>query len=75
VTRHILNIINKQNNSIAQKMTTLTIRQNFHEEVEAAINRQINMELRASYVYQSMVCLKKKLTFLLKDFLALFIPC
>jgi ferritin heavy chain len=33
---------------------SLTIRQNFHEEVEAAINRQINMELRASYVYQSM---------------------
>jgi len=27
------------------------IRQNFHEENEAAINRQINMELRASYVY------------------------
>ena len=31
------------------------IRQNFHEEVEAAINRQINMELSASYVYMSMV--------------------
>jgi ferritin heavy chain len=31
------------------------VRQNFHSEVEAAINRQINMELRASYVYQSMV--------------------
>jgi ferritin heavy chain len=30
------------------------VRQNFHEEVEAAINRQINMELYASYVYQSM---------------------
>ena len=30
------------------------IRQNFHEETEAAINRQINMELYASYVYQSM---------------------
>ena len=46
-------------------MTTLTIRQNFHEEVEAAINRQINMELRASYVYQSMVCFQKKINFLL----------
>jgi hypothetical protein len=32
------------------------IRQNFHAEVEAGINRQVNMELRASYVYQSMVC-------------------
>jgi len=29
-------------------------RQNFHEETEAGINRQINMELYASYVYQSM---------------------
>jgi len=29
-------------------------RQNFHEESEAAINKQINMELYASYVYQSM---------------------
>jgi len=32
------------------------IRQNFHEKVEAAINKQINMELFASYVYQSMAC-------------------
>ena len=30
------------------------IRQNFHEECEAAINKQINMELYASYVYLSM---------------------
>jgi len=30
------------------------IRQNFHENVEGAINRQINMELTASYVYMSM---------------------
>ncbi|WAR26039.1 FRIS-like protein [Mya arenaria] len=29
-------------------------RQNFHQESEAGINRQINMELYASYVYQSM---------------------
>jgi len=29
-------------------------RQNFHVESEAGINRQINMELYASYVYQSM---------------------
>lgn len=31
------------------------IRQNYHEESEAAINKQINMELYASYVYMSMV--------------------
>ncbi|KAL8591509.1 hypothetical protein ACOMHN_000524 [Nucella lapillus] len=30
------------------------VRQNFHEECEAAINRQINLELYASYVYMSM---------------------
>jgi ferritin heavy chain len=30
------------------------VRQNFHIETEAAINRQINMELYASYVYHSM---------------------
>nr|6KZY_A Chain A, Ferritin [Tegillarca granosa]6KZY_B Chain B, Ferritin [Tegillarca granosa]6KZY_C Chain C, Ferritin [Tegillarca granosa]6KZY_D Chain D, Ferritin [Tegillarca granosa]6L55_A Chain A, Ferritin [Tegillarca granosa]6L55_B Chain B, Ferritin [Tegillarca granosa]6L55_C Chain C, Ferritin [Tegillarca granosa]6L55_D Chain D, Ferritin [Tegillarca granosa]6L55_E Chain E, Ferritin [Tegillarca granosa]6L55_F Chain F, Ferritin [Tegillarca granosa]6L55_G Chain G, Ferritin [Tegillarca granosa]6 len=29
-------------------------RQNFHVESEAGINKQINMELYASYVYQSM---------------------
>jgi len=29
-------------------------RQNFHEDLEAGINKQINMELYASYVYQSM---------------------
>lgn len=30
------------------------IRQNFHQECEAALNRQINLELYASYVYLSM---------------------
>jgi ferritin heavy chain len=30
------------------------VRQNFHADSESAINAQINMELRASYVYQSM---------------------
>ncbi|XP_021483999.1 ferritin, mitochondrial [Meriones unguiculatus] len=30
------------------------VRQNFHPDAEAAINRQINMELYASYVYLSM---------------------
>lgn len=29
-------------------------RQNYHEESEACVNRQINLELYASYVYQSM---------------------
>ena len=35
-------------------MSVSQVRQNFHEETEAAINAQINMELTASYVYQSM---------------------
>jgi len=30
------------------------IRQNYHEDCEASINKQINMELYASYVYLSM---------------------
>lgn len=31
------------------------VRQNYEEACEAAINRQVNMELYASYVYLSMV--------------------
>jgi len=31
-----------------------TVRQNFHQESEAGINKQINLELYASYVYLSM---------------------
>lgn len=30
-------------------------RQNYHEESEAGINKQINLEMYASYVYLSMV--------------------
>jgi ferritin heavy chain len=35
-------------------MSVSKIRQNFHEDVEAMINKQINMEFYASYVYLSM---------------------
>ena len=35
-------------------MSSSVIRQNFHEASEAAINKQINMELEASYTYQAM---------------------
>lgn len=31
------------------------LRQNYHRECEGAINKMINMELYASYVYTSMV--------------------
>ena len=33
-------------------------RQNYHEQCEAGINKQINLELYASYVYMSMVRLR-----------------
>merc|ERR1712150_469314 len=36
------------------KMSASQCRQNYHTESEAGINRQINMELYASYCYQSM---------------------
>lgn len=35
-------------------MSVSIVRQNFHAESEAGINKQINLELYASYVYQSM---------------------
>ena len=36
-------------------MSVSRVRQNYKEECEAEINRQINMEFYASYVYLSMV--------------------
>uniref|UniRef100_A0A8C5YWC6 Ferritin heavy chain n=1 Tax=Marmota marmota marmota TaxID=9994 RepID=A0A8C5YWC6_MARMA len=33
------------------------VRQNYHQDSEAAINRQINLELYASCVYLSMTCI------------------
>merc|ERR1711994_978192 len=41
------------NNNINIKMSS-RIRQNYHEECEALINKQVNMEMYASYVYLSM---------------------
>eukprot|EP00745_Piridium_sociabile_P026352 TRINITY_DN41_c0_g2_i1.p1 TRINITY_DN41_c0_g2~~TRINITY_DN41_c0_g2_i1.p1 ORF type:complete len:171 (+),score=53.25 TRINITY_DN41_c0_g2_i1:285-797(+) len=35
-------------------MSTSQCRQNFHSESEAGVNRQVNMEMYASYCYQSM---------------------
>ena len=39
-------------------MAVSKIRQNYHEDCEALINKQINMEFYASYVYLSMVSIK-----------------
>ena len=38
-------------------MSQSKVKQNFHSDSEALINKQINMELYASYVYLSMVML------------------
>ncbi|KAL4553820.1 hypothetical protein GN956_G26031, partial [Arapaima gigas] len=35
-------------------MSTSQIRQNYHRDCEAAINRMVNMELFAHYTYLSM---------------------
>merc|ERR1712112_7539 len=40
--------------NILNSIMTSKIRQNYHEECEALINKQINMEFYASYVYLSM---------------------
>merc|ERR1712107_804844 len=36
------------------KMSMSKVKQNFHSDTESLINKQINMELYASYVYLSM---------------------
>merc|ERR1719431_2301075 len=38
----------------SSKMSVSRIRQNYHEDAEALVNKQINMEFYASYVYLSM---------------------
>merc|ERR1711936_386334 len=45
---------NFHNNFLLNSIMTSKIRQNYHEESEALINKQINMEFYASYVYLSM---------------------
>ncbi|GCC16443.1 hypothetical protein chiPu_0021373 [Chiloscyllium punctatum] len=30
--------------------------QNYHQDCEAAVNKQINLEFTASYLYQSLLC-------------------
>merc|ERR1711935_1155314 len=44
----------KKSSSIRVRMAASKIRQNYHEDCEALINKQINMEFYASYVYLSM---------------------
>ena len=63
------------------QLTKMSIKQNFHTDCEAMINKQINMELYASYVYLSMTAffsrfymLRSWFSFLLSDFFKSFIP-
>merc|ERR1712200_386495 len=59
LTPHTLYTLHNNNNNnkpikrLQVKMAS-KIRQNFHEDSEALINKQINMEFYASYVYLSM---------------------
>jgi len=48
------------------------VRQNYSEACEAAINKQINMELYASYVYQSMAFYFDRSDIALKNFFEYF---
>lgn len=51
------------------------VRQNYHTECEAALNRQINIELHASYVYQSMSLYFDREDVALKGFCKFFKKC
>lgn len=56
-------------------MATSQIRQNFHENSEKALNDQINMELTASYTYQSMAFYFDRDDISLPGFSAFFKHC
>jgi ferritin heavy chain len=55
--------------------TVSRVRQNFAEEAEAGINKQINMELYASYVYLSMAYFFDRDDVALKGFHNFFKKC
>jgi len=49
---YFCHLVNKHNQSYIMALSQC--RQNYHQDCEAGINKQINLELYASYVYQSM---------------------
>uniref|UniRef100_A0A2K5EG88 Ferritin n=1 Tax=Aotus nancymaae TaxID=37293 RepID=A0A2K5EG88_AOTNA len=49
------------------------VRQNYHQDLEAAVNHQINLELYASYVYLSMSYYFNRDDVALKDFAKYFL--
>ena len=50
------------------------VRQNYHEDSEKGINKQINLELYAMYTYMSMVTLDRTLCGLVREPFILFSP-
>lgn len=56
-------------------MATSQPRQNYHAEAEAGINKQINLETYASYVYQSMAYYFDRDDVALKGFYKFFKKC
>lgn len=56
-------------------MATSMVRQNYDAEVETAVNKQINNELKASYVYQSMAFYFDREDVALKGFYKFFKKC
>ena len=59
----VLSYFSSQKTSRLQVKMASRIRQNFHADSEALINKQINMEFYASYVYLSMVRNKLRLLY------------
>ncbi|CAG0888552.1 unnamed protein product [Darwinula stevensoni] len=53
-------------------MSFSQIRQNYHDEAEAGINKQINLEMYASYVYLSMAAYFERDDVALKGFAKFF---
>lgn len=54
ILRKVLSIECRLEKQLIAKMNS-KLRQNYHQDCEEAINKQINMELNASYAYMSMV--------------------
>ncbi len=68
-SKPILTYFSNQKTTRLQVKMASKIRQNFHEDSEALINKQINMEMYASFVYLSMV----RILFFFKLFMNLVI--
>lgn len=54
-------------------MATSQVRQNYHHDSEADVNKQINLELYAMYTYMSMVSFNVVLQVHLSFFLIFFV--